>query len=273
MLPIAIATNFLNKSLIVDFRDAWSLNIATNYGNETKKLSLKNKIKLYLVRLIEKYVYKNCEYFVVCTQGMKDEYSQLFTNDKKIRLITNGYDFLPEQYRNTKTKNNNMTRYVCLGKFVEYGENKALKCLQLIKNKHKDGSSFCIELVGTNREKCEPLIKKLNMQNHVRWYPLLPYEQALEIAANADFGISIIRDEALDYGTKVFDYIGLGLPLFDTFEENSRFREFFAEYISYEKKNISIEKSKEFQRFIIFEKNLDLFKEPVNHENRIPSRS
>lgn len=97
LLPIAIAANFLKKSLIVDFRDAWSLNIATNYGNKSKKMLLKNKAKLYLARLIEKYVYNNCEYFIVCTWGMKDKYTRLFNDDKKIKLITNGYDFEPEK--------------------------------------------------------------------------------------------------------------------------------------------------------------------------------
>lgn len=166
----------------------------------------------------------------------------------------------PEKYRKVKTNNNDVTKYVCIGKFIEYGEEKAFKCLQLIKNKHADDSSFCIELIGTNREKCEQLFRKLDMHEKVKWCKTLPYEEALKKAASADFGISIIRDEELDYGTKVFDYIGLGIPLFDIFEDNSNFRKYFADYISKEKKIIPIEESKKFHRWAIFEENMDIFR-------------
>lgn len=276
LLATVIIAEITNKPLIVDFRDAWSLNIGTNYGKLTKKLTLINTFKLLISRLIEKYTYKNCQYFVVCTQGMKDGYASLFKDDSKIKLITNGYDFDPLSCKNNILEEyNDVTKYVCLGKFVEYSENKAYMCLKKIKDKHKDGSSFCIEFIGTNSDKCEPLIRKLNLQENVKFHKPLPYEKALEIASNADFGISIIRDEKMDYGTKVFDYIGLGIPIFDIFEPESNFRKYFASYITDDKMKVlfSLEQIKKFQRSVIFANNINIFEEKVNHENSVPSRT
>jgi hypothetical protein len=48
----------------------------------------------------------------------------------------------------------------------------------------------------------------------------------------SDYGIAVIRDPHYDFGTKVFDYILCGVPIFDYFDEENNFVAFFKEQLS-----------------------------------------
>ena len=58
----------------------------------------------------------------------------------------------------------------------------------------------------------------------------MPHIDALHIASCCDIGICLIRDEELMYGTKIYDYIGLGIPVLDVFDHEENFFSFFKEY-------------------------------------------
>lgn len=219
------------KKLIVDFRDPWSINLKTGFGNSKPKASLKIVEK---AERMEKWIYKYCKYFWVCTPGMKNAYSQLFGNDHKIRVVLNGHGLTREQM---ELKNGHLypdfLSFVCLGKFVEYGQKKAEQALSSIRRicleNHID---YNICFVGSNPERINVVARKVGVQNHVKVIGKVQYEKAVEIAADKDIGICIVRDEEIEFGTKIFDYIGLGLPVFDCFEPDSNFREFFSPFLT-----------------------------------------
>lgn len=258
LLPVAIAAGMANKPLVIDFRDPWSLNIATSYGADNTFPSLQQRIRLRISRIIEKFCYKTCEHFVVCTEGMKTEYHKLFTNDRKIRLITNGYDFDPREYDDMPEQREEEIQFVCMGKFAEGSKKKASFILSEIK-RHSEETRYSVRLifVGANREQNEPLVCKLGL--NAQWYPRLSYDEALTIAANANFGLCMVRNETYEYGTKVFDYIGLGLPIYDYFKEDNNFTRYFKEYLSTEITRIPFEKRLGFSREQVFNNNIDIF--------------
>lgn len=257
LLPVAIAASMANKPVVIDFRDPWSLNIATNYDADNTSPSLKQRIRLHISRIIEKFCYKTCEHFIVCTEGMKTEYYKLFSDNKKIRLITNGYDFDPKEYNDIPVKHEEI-RFVCMGKFAEYSKEKASFILSEIKNYNdKKRRSVKLIFIGTNRKQNEPIVYKYGL--NAEWYPRLPYNEALTITANADFGLCLIRNEGYDYGTKVFDYIGLGLPIFDYFKDDNNFTRYFKEYLSNEATRIPLDKRLIFSREQVFNRNIDIF--------------
>lgn len=44
---------------------------------------------------------------------------------------------------------------------------------------------------------------------------------------SADYGLTIIRDPLYELGTKVYDYIALGLPVVNYFDEPNNFTDYF----------------------------------------------
>lgn len=257
LLPVAIAAGIANKPLIIDFRDPWSLNIATNYGDDNTSLSLKQRIRLRISRIIEKFSYNLCEHFIVCTEGMKTEYYKLFSDNKKIRLITNGYDFNPKKYNDIPVQHEEV-RFVCIGNFAEYANKKAALILsEVIKYSTSTNRPVKLIFIGSNREQNEPIVYKSGL--NAEWHPRLSYHEALSIAAKADFGLLVVRNETYDYTTKVFDYIGLGLPIFNYFKDDNNFTRYFKEYLSTEINHIPFEKRLGFSREQVFNSNIDIF--------------
>ena len=45
--------------------------------------------------------------------------------------------------------------------------------------------------------------------------------------ASCDYGLSIVRDPDYEFGTKIFDYIALGLPIVNYFDAPNNFTRYF----------------------------------------------
>lgn len=226
-LPMVYLSVILTrKKLVIDFRDPWSLNIKTNYGGGGTYKIWKYKSALFL----EKIGYKLCSHFLVCTQGVFDAYSKDFKNHKKLFLMENGYDFNPKSIIF-----NNESEYlsaVCLGQFADYNYEKAKKAIIKLKKLSKRNKKMLkITLIGCNKEINEKLLIECEVLEFSNILPRMPYKEALKIASEHNCALLVIRDEDIDYGTKVYDYIALHLKVIDNFEENSKFRKRFKDII------------------------------------------
>ena len=224
---IAIACLISGHKLIVDFRDGWSVNIANNYGVE-KKLSVKRKALKAISELIEKITYKVCEAFIVCTPGLKKAYSNIFADDKKIYTIINGHMIGKIKYKNNRR--NECLKVVCTGKFLEYGKNAIEKLHnfeECLKKNYGPEICYTIYFVGTDA------ITQMEFKDrkHVVIKPRMTYEKMISFISDADIGLVMVRNEELELGTKVFDYIGAGVPVFDWFQDNSMFHTYFKRYL------------------------------------------
>ncbi|HDR7514040.1 hypothetical protein [Bacillus mobilis] len=228
---ISLVCKIFNKRLIVDFRDPWSLNIKNGYGSTNYKFKA---IKLHVAEFIEKFTYKNCCYFWVCTSGMEKGYGRLFGDSEKILFIPNGFDINAEAFTNIINKrdsNKNNVNIVCLGKFAEYGYEEARKKLIYLKESFSK-EKIKITFIGSDLILHQKLICEVGLNNQVEFIEKRPYFEALEIAASHDIGICLVRNEEIEFGTKMYDYIALEIPVYDWFEDNKEFKIYFRSFLT-----------------------------------------
>lgn len=253
-LPVILAACLLRKKrFIVDFRDPWSPNLRSGFGG-SKPVAPEKIIKKAVVW--EKLIYKYCQQFWTVTDGMRDAYKQVFNEDTKITVVINGHNIDIEKIdKNKSGKVNEKLTYVCLGKFAEYGKKRAELALAKLKSENEAiNQDYVLEFIGSNEDIMRPIVNRLGMEHNVEFIPRMPYDEAIQRAASADIGISLLRDDNLEHGTKIFDYIGLGLPTFDSFQEGSHFQKFFAPYLTTtEKKIIPLDVRQRFHRKNIFQ--------------------
>jgi glycosyltransferase involved in cell wall biosynthesis len=249
---VILACLLRKKKFIVDFRDPWSVNLRSGYGG-SKPIAKDSVVKR--AEFWEKIIYKHCERMWTVTEGMKDSYKPLLGDGDKITVVINGHNIeIDELPKEQLSSEHNATKYVCMGKFAEYGMNKAEHALKTLKDTYENSDQqYILEFIGSNEELIKPMVEKLEMTENVRFIPRLPYKEAIERAANADIGFCILRDETIEHGTKTFDYIGLGLPIFDCFQKDSHFHSFFAPYLTVtEKRQIPMNIREKFYRKNIF---------------------
>jgi hypothetical protein len=100
------------------------------------------------------------------------------------------------------------------------------------------------------------------VQQEVTKYPNLsfrheaaiPREALMKRIAAADIGISVVRDENYEFGTKAFDYVACCVPIIDVFEPESDFRSYFSGCLDTDFDPGTVrEKSQMFQRTQQFE--------------------
>lgn len=258
LLFVSLASFIRNKKLIIDFRDAWSLNIKSGYGAGGDT----NKIKLFFSETIERISYKSCAHFIVCTLGMEEEYGNLFKDKSKIVTMTNGYDFEP--VNNKKDINFKKTNVVCLGKFAEYNFDKAVKTLREVINISQDKETIKLHFIGSEKNINSLALEKVGLREYARFYKRMNYEKAMEIASKCNFGMLIIRDEDLDYGTKIFDYIGLKLYIIGYFNPEKNFMINFRDFIYQDKMILNKEKNERsrlmYKRDNVYKQYINIFK-------------
>lgn len=217
-------------NIVLDIRDGWSIAMKSGYGGIVKP----NKTKYLMARYIEKIAIKRSCLTITCTVGLHDYLNGLSNED--ILLITNGYGKKSyEIVKNLKNelspaKGDNTDIAVCAGQFSEYGKDKVKKIL------HKINKKTIIKLIGTNAQRNSWIygwLKENNISNiEIAMLPRMDHKQMYKEILNATYGIAVIRDPDYDFGTKVFDYILCGIPVFDYFDEPNKFTDYFKSFLT-----------------------------------------
>jgi glycosyltransferase involved in cell wall biosynthesis len=231
-LPVVYAASCIKqKNVIYDFRDPWSFDMEYGYGGTKNKGS---PLKVKIARLLEKRYYNSCEYFFVCSDGSYESYLKLFGNDKKLKLVLNGYELSKKNTscEEKSLKDSPAIKIVCLGRLLIHGKEKIEKAFHEIKQ-YRANNNLDVTLVFVGSEKNEliALTKKHGLYDNSIFFDKMPHQHAISIASCCDIGLCTVRDENLIHGTKIFDYIGLGLPVLDVFDKNKRLFNFFEKYI------------------------------------------
>lgn len=230
---IIFAIPFLKK--IVDYRDGWSIAQESGYGGIAKK----NFFKAKLSRVIEFFVIRHSYCAITCTPGLDQYLSKISScklllipngiNDKDLNLIND----LKSSELPQRESSDSLT-FCCAGKFSEYGKDKVKILLQKIVDRY-EGKDLKILLIGSNEEE----------NNWVKQYfsqltfgggsvEILPRMEKIELFTtmlNADFGLTILRDPSYELGTKVYDYIALGLPIINYFDQPNNFTNYFDAFL------------------------------------------
>ena len=236
LFPFVVLARLAGRRILLDFRDPWSVNIRNRYSETPAGGSGRNLWKAWLSECIEVFAYRRCVKFIVCTPGMRDAYAALLGDDRRIVVMPNGFDFDDDLYnwrKSTYEPIPGTRRFVCLGKFAEYGKGADVKARRVLERlrgiRDELGITIHIDFVGSDPQINGKLAQECGLSDSVTFRSRLAYEEAIRIAALSDTAIMIVRNEDLDFGTKVFDYIGLGLPILDAFDRTKGFYKYFKE--------------------------------------------
>lgn len=225
---VTLACWLKNHKLYVDFRDGWSINIRTGYGRKPGKLSL---IKSYIALLFERLAYAVSERFIVCSKGAVKEYVAIFGDDKKMLLIRNGHELdvdAIKYYCSHSRRYDVVYKIACAGKFIHDMPNGKQKILSLCKRLDLEKKEYVIYFIGTDKD----TEKELSGIKNIVFKERMPYDDVMRFIADADMVLTAIRNEDFDYGTKIFDYIALGLPVYDWFDHDKDFYKTFKEFLT-----------------------------------------
>ncbi|WP_067865117.1 glycosyltransferase family protein [Neptuniibacter marinus] len=217
-------------NIILDIRDGWSIAQETGYGGIVRKKAFKAKIS----RLIERFAIRRSYLAITCTPGLQKYLSQI--SNRELVLVPNGIndndlDLINQlKIKSKKEKDNNTVFFCCGGKFSEYGQDKVKKLLRIIASRYR-GKKLVILLIGCNKNAnywVESFFSQLTSGNsEVKIIPRMHKKELYITMLNSDYGLSIIRDPDYELGTKVYDYIALGLPIVNYFDEPNNFTNYF----------------------------------------------
>ena len=218
-----------NVRVILDIRDGWSIAQNTGYGGITKPKPIKAKV----TRIIEYILANRACMVITCTNGLQ-QYLEEVTK-KQVLLIPNGIsdeDFqLAEQAKYSEHKEQS-EKYIfcCAGQFSEYGEAKAKKICKTIFSRYSS-REILIQLIGSSEKENAWVVEYMkDMSGGKAFVEILPKKSRKELyklMADANYGLVVLRDPSYDFGTKVYDYIALGLPIVNYFDKPNNFTNYF----------------------------------------------
>lgn len=229
---------FLPKiNTILDIRDGWSIAIKSGYGGMHKP----KKIKAWMAAKIERLAIQDASLVITCTPGLL-AYFKKNTHKKELLFVPNGFslrdlDYVQElrnKYRVSSNKQPNTLTYVCAGKFAEYGHDKAQLILRRIHERYPTRVNI-VKIYGADYSENKSLIDFVKYQGisnvSIDLLPRLEKVALYHQILMADYGIAVIRDPDYDLGTKVFDYLICGTPLFNYFSKENNFTKYFNGYL------------------------------------------
>lgn len=219
-------------NIVLDIRDGWSIAQAEGYGGLAKK----SKFKAWLSKKIERFAICNSSLSVTCTVGLQQYLESV--SGKKVILIPNGISRsrldliqkLPEKVSFSVSKERNERVFVCAGKFAEYGVDNAKDLLHIICERYAS-YSLKVKLIGScltaNGWVGEFFSSISNGRGQVEIIPRMAEQQLFTVMKDADFGLVLLRDPSYEFGTKVYDYIALALPIVNYFASENNFTKYF----------------------------------------------
>ena len=194
----AIVKRLTGRPLVVDFRDAWSLNPTAHPG----------RFQRAMIDRCERFVLGACDALVVNTDGAARLYAAVYPEHaEKIVTIPNGYDALTPVDRRPGEGD---FQIMHVGTF--YGARTPDALLECLAEMGRDDIVFV--QVGGSFQSYEQFKKRVR----IKILPRLPRERALELMREASLlylkqgwepGVS----EHIAVGAKTYEYLATGLPI------------------------------------------------------------
>ena len=215
--------------IVLDWRDGWSVSMYSGYGGTVPP----SKFKAIIAKTIECSATFLARGVVVCTPGLLEYHECIMPKflSKKIRMIPNGHELTPSSLFSEKNKicfNDRLTA-TCIGKFSEYGVERSLYALKVISERYSRSHVF-IRLIGSDPIANSKIVGVASVFKNlsIEICPRQNRDSVTESLKASHIAIAIIRDDEYELGTKVFDYVAMGVPILDVFDKKSKFRQYFS---------------------------------------------
>ena len=194
----AIVKRLTGRPLVVDFRDAWSLNPHTRPG----------RFRRAMIERFERFVVGACDALIVNTDGAARLYAAVYPeHGEKIVTIPNGYDLLTPVDERTIGGD---FQIMHVGTF--YGSRNPDALLECLAEMRRDDIIFV--QVGNGFDSYERFKKEVK----IKIVPPVSREKALELMRHASLlylkqGWEAGVSEYIAVGAKTYEYLATGLPI------------------------------------------------------------
>lgn len=206
LLPASIIRKKSDFMLFYDSREIYSA-LGTLF---------KYPVKQFILSLIERYLVKRVDEFIVSGQLDEEYLSKHFNTNKRFNVVMNLPFYKKVQNTNIIRKILNLNDEVNIilyqGMILEgRGIRKIIESMQFLEN-----TVFCIFGDGRIEDVIYKTADKFNVRTKVFYLGIKPYEELLEWTASADMGVVFIRPISLSYRlalpNKLFEYCMAGIP-------------------------------------------------------------
>ncbi len=203
ILVAYIIKKILKGRLISDFRDAW-----------TKDFDYKFNLFTPATLMLEKQVVKQSWLLTYVSPGTKKQLQGILKRKKKSVLLINGVDKITCSLDTRHASNKRYFGYI--GSII--GANRdPIPLLKAVKLANENCSNqINLEIyTNDNMDSIYKLIEKYKCSKHITVKKAISYSKLPDISSTWEAGIVITRTDKKSSGeltTKLFDYIGLGLP-------------------------------------------------------------
>ena len=195
--------------LVVDFRDAWSLDPYME-GSRLKKILYR-----YVFPAVEKRVLLCSDAFIVNTPSALRAYTHRYPGiSEKTAWIPNGYDeadfvgFRPSRSKKRMT-------FLYLGRFG-IGNRNPLLLLRAFQTLIGKGLPLGLKLIGSHGTELKDLVKTMNLEKSVEIAQQVSHFEAINALANSDVLIVYqeqSRSAVTPVAGKTFEYLKAGKPI------------------------------------------------------------
>ncbi len=197
-----LASKMTGKPLVIDFRDAWSLN---PYGVHTRTKRVRK-----LIRKMEGWMLRSCDHLVLNTPGALALYRETYGDQlEKLTCVPNGFDQIVSRAPSSD-KDVGKISIVHVGSF--YGSRNPSTLLQALSRIADSDLEFV--QVGSPLEDATEIPEDVT----VRSTGALPPDQALQEIANADVlylkqGFEEGISDYIAVAAKTYEYLTTGRPI------------------------------------------------------------
>lgn len=195
--------------LVLDYRDAWTDYLYKYYPTPLHK---------YINFRLEKKILHNSDYVITASRSVKEMLIQRysFLNHNNVTLLPQGFD--KEDFQNLKDVNlpkNEKMRITFAGVFYEdRSPEKFLKAIeQIVKFYPKIKNKIEIYFIGAIQTEYRKMVENLGLNNVVNILGYLEHKECLRYLVSSDVLWFVMNDDKSSPG-KIFEYIGTGKKIF-----------------------------------------------------------